>query len=95
MSVSHCSWRGGFNFPPRLNFETLEFTKGNELPYVLYLPSYAATAWYHKKLAPELEQNLGKTLEEVERWASSDYLPSLQKDLEAGAEGWTKPGVAA
>ncbi len=27
-----------------LNFETLEFTKGNDLPYVLYLPSYTKTA---------------------------------------------------
>ena len=33
-----------------LNFQTLEFTRGNDLPYVLYLPTYTATAWYHKKL---------------------------------------------
>ena len=35
-----------------LNFETLEFATGNDLPYILFLPSYTATAWYHKKLDP-------------------------------------------
>ena len=62
-----------------LNFQALEFAKGNELPYVLYLPSYAATAWYHKKLAPELQANLEKTLAEVKQWASTDYLQALNK----------------
>src|SRR5579863_5000806 len=63
-----------------LNFETLEFTQGNDMPYVLYLPSYTATAWYHKKLSPELEQqDLAKTLPEVEQWASNDYALALAK----------------
>ena len=63
-----------------LNFETLEFTQGNDMPYVLYLPSYTSTAWYHKKLSPELEQqDLSKTLPEVEQWASNDYALALAK----------------
>ena len=33
-----------------LNFETISFAPGNDLPYALFLPSYTATAWYHKKL---------------------------------------------
>jgi len=33
-----------------LNFETAEFDTGNDLPYILYLPTYTAIAWYHKKL---------------------------------------------
>src|SRR5438067_8568938 len=37
-----------------LNFETLEFTPGNDLPYILFLPTYASTAWYHTKVSPEL-----------------------------------------
>ncbi len=32
---------------PVLNFQTLRFTQGNDLPYALYLPSFAATNWYH------------------------------------------------
>jgi carboxypeptidase C (cathepsin A) len=62
-----------------LNFETVQFTKGNDLPYVLYLPSYAATAWYHHKLAPELQSDLPKTLKEVEAWAATDYAAALAK----------------
>jgi carboxypeptidase C (cathepsin A) len=63
-----------------LNFETLEFTKGNELPYVLYLPSYTATAWFHKKLPPDLQQeDLDKVLSEAERWAANDYAAALAK----------------
>ena len=62
-----------------LNFQTAEFAKGNDLPYILYLPTYAATAWYHKKLAPELERDLAKTLAEVERWAETGYAEALAK----------------
>jgi len=38
-----------------LNFETAEFDAGNDLPYILYLPTYTAIAWYHKKLPPDLK----------------------------------------
>ena len=62
-----------------LNFETLLFTQGNDLPYALYLPTFTATAWYHKKLAPGLEQNLNKTLDEVKQWAGTQYLQALAK----------------
>ena len=31
-----------------LNFETAEFDTGNDLPYILFLPTYTAIAWYHK-----------------------------------------------
>jgi carboxypeptidase C (cathepsin A) len=63
-----------------LNFETLEFVKGNDLPYVLYLPSYTATAWYHKKLPLDLQgQELPTILPEVEQWATADYALALAK----------------
>ena len=39
-----------------LNFETIAFARGNDLPFVLYLPTYTAAAWYHKKLPPDLQQ---------------------------------------
>ena len=41
-----------------LNFQTLLFSAGNDTPYPLWLPSYTAIAWYHKKLAPELQNDL-------------------------------------
>ncbi|HEV8254398.1 MAG TPA: peptidase S10, partial [Vicinamibacteria bacterium] len=39
-----------------LNFQTARFSKGNDLPYVLFLPTYSAIAWYHKKLPAEMQQ---------------------------------------
>jgi len=62
-----------------LNFQTADFAKGNDLPYVLYLPTYAATAWFHHKLAPDLQQDLRKTLREVQAWAETAYADALVK----------------
>ena len=62
-----------------MNFQTLSFGQGNDLPYILYLPTYAATAWYHKKLPPDLQQSLRKTLDEVEQWATTGYAMALAK----------------
>ncbi len=62
-----------------LNFITARNTKGNDLPALLFLPTYTATAWYHKKLAPGLQKSLKKTLSEVEAWAANDYIMALSK----------------
>ena len=71
-----------------LNFETARFTKGNDLPYVLFLPTYTATAWYHKKLPADLQAKpLRALLDEVERWALADYTLALAKgDRLSGSE---------
>jgi carboxypeptidase C (cathepsin A) len=64
-----------------LNFQTLEFDPGNDLPYILFLPSYAATAFYHRRLPAELQRDLPATLAEVEAFALGDYaLALLQGD---------------
>ncbi|PWH17417.1 MAG: peptidase S10 [Anaerolineae bacterium] len=60
-----------------LNFGTIDFTPGNELPYVLFLPSYAATAWYHRAL--KIRRPLEALLTEVERFALEEYAPALLK----------------
>jgi carboxypeptidase C (cathepsin A) len=63
-----------------LNFETVHFDTGNDLPYALFLPTYTATAWYHKKLARDLQsQPLKKVLEETERFASGEFTLALMK----------------
>jgi carboxypeptidase C (cathepsin A) len=62
-----------------MNFQTARFGRGNDLPYVLFLPTYTATAWYHKKLPAELQGDLRRTLDEVERWAATDYTTALAK----------------
>ena len=62
-----------------LSFETLEFNKTNDIPYPLILPSYTMIAAYHKKLAPDLMQNLEQTRKEVEQWAMNEYTLALNK----------------
>jgi carboxypeptidase C (cathepsin A) len=51
---------------------------GMDLPYELALPTYAATAWYHKKLSPE-PPALDPFLKEVEDFALGDYMRALAK----------------
>ncbi|HEX8161715.1 MAG TPA: hypothetical protein VF538_07575 [Pyrinomonadaceae bacterium] len=63
-----------------MNFQTARFARGNDLPYVLFLPTYTAIAWYHKKLPPDLQQQpLRRALDEVERWAATDYTTALAR----------------
>ncbi|MEM1071395.1 MAG: peptidase S10 [Planctomycetota bacterium] len=38
-----------------LNFQTIRFNVGNDLPYICFLPTYAATAHHHGILEPELQ----------------------------------------
>ena len=62
-----------------LNFQTASFSTGNDLPYILYLPTYALTAVYHHKLAPDVAQNTEKLREDVEKFAAGDYATALQE----------------
>ncbi len=62
-----------------LNLRTLIFSPGDDLAYVVNLPSYAAVAWYHHALPgmrpPELEPFLRK----VEAFAMGEYATDLLK----------------
>ena len=60
-----------------LDFSTLEFEFGNDLPYVLFLPTYAATARYHGKVRSR--KPLQKFLSEVEKFATGEYASALAK----------------
>ena len=58
----------------------------NDLPFVLFLPSYATTAWYHKQLPADLQAKpLRDVLSEVEHWTSTEYQDLLAKGNEAQA----------
>jgi len=63
---------------PALDFQALEFQPGNDLPSVLYLPSYAVTARYHGQLAPE-PADLAAFLAEVRAFAYDVYAPALMR----------------
>lgn len=60
-----------------LDFGTIRFNMNNELPFILFLPGYAATAWYHKKAG--VNQPLKKFLKEAEDFASGPYASALMK----------------
>src|SRR5215471_12556230 len=60
-----------------LNFQTAEFDTGNDLPYILYLPTYTAIAWYHKKLPADLQADLQKAIQESKAFAIGEYQDAL------------------
>jgi len=63
-----------------MNFATLRFDVGNDLPYPLFVPTMAATAHFHGVLGAGAQ---GRTLEahvaEAERYAMERYLPALTR----------------
>ena len=71
------------------NFTTdIDGTSGNpgvDLPYVLALPTYAATAWYHKKL-PQQPAELEPFLKEVEDFTMGPYTHALALGTDLTAE---------
>jgi carboxypeptidase C (cathepsin A) len=78
------------------NFTTdIDFPQGNpgvDLPYVLALPTYAATAWYHKKL-PSQPAALEPFLKEVEDFTMGAYAHALSLGTDISAD--EKQQVAA
>ncbi|MDQ6664277.1 MAG: peptidase S10 [Acidobacteriota bacterium] len=62
-----------------LNFQTVNFAPGNDLPYIVFLPTYTAAAWYHKKLASDLSGDLQKAIDEARRFAGNEYALALMK----------------
>jgi carboxypeptidase C (cathepsin A) len=63
-----------------LNFQTARFDSGNDLPYILFLPTYTATAWYHKKLPSDLQSGtLENAVAEAERFALGEYTHALMQ----------------
>jgi carboxypeptidase C (cathepsin A) len=63
-----------------LNFRAIRFLPEHDLPYQLYVPTYAATAWYHGKLAEDLQnRELADLMEEVKAWAESELTIALMK----------------
>jgi carboxypeptidase C (cathepsin A) len=68
-----------------LSVDRAEGNPGIELPYVVALPTYAASAWYHHKLpgpnSPAAPESL---IKEVEEFATHDYAHAL-------AQGATLP----
>ena len=62
-----------------LNFQTIRFAIGNDFPPIFFLPTYAATAYYHNKLDADLQADLQQTVAEVTEFAMGDYTVALMK----------------
>ena len=61
-----------------LNYSTQIFTDGSDIPYITFLPTYAATAWYHNKIANK-PADLTAFLKDARAFASGDYAAALMK----------------
>jgi carboxypeptidase C (cathepsin A) len=58
--------------------DTRTFRSGTDLPFMVYLPTYAATAWYHGMLQEDLQAKpLRDLLDEVEEFALGEYWTAL------------------
>ncbi len=74
-----------------LNFQTLLFHPGNDLPYPLFLPTYTAAAWYHKKLPQDLQSDaLDDVLRQAREFAGGKYLTALEKGSSLNASDRTE-----
>jgi carboxypeptidase C (cathepsin A) len=60
------------------DLRTLFFAPNEDLPYIVYLPTMAATSWYHDKLANK-GADLPKFLDEVRSFTENEYAPALYK----------------
>ncbi len=62
-----------------LSFQTIahHHSTVNDLPYLCFLPSLAATSWYHKKLSKSYQASLDKLLNECREFCANEYLSAL------------------
>ena len=61
-----------------LNLGTISFTPGEDQPYIFYLPTYAAVAWYYK-LLKDRPDDLSAFLDQARQFAATDYAAALMK----------------
>jgi carboxypeptidase C (cathepsin A) len=84
----HGMWLNGIMLVSSiLDFQTADFNPGNDLPYLLFLPTYTATAWYHKRLPADLQAlPLAEVLAQVEAFAMGAYTLALLQGTALPAE---------
>ncbi|KRB82818.1 peptidase S10 [Sphingomonas sp. Root710] len=68
-----------------LDFGAPAEVQGNEMPYILNLPSMATTAWYHKKI-PNPPASAAEIAAEARAFAIGPYAAALLKGNQLGAE---------
>ena len=70
-----------------LNFQSIFLSPENDEPYIGFLPGFAATAWYHKKLSPEMQaKGVDEVAREARAFAGTEYALALAKGDAATAQ---------
>src|SRR5882724_6502328 len=67
-----------------LDLSSITFGPGDDRPFVFYLPSYAATAWYHKVLK-DRPGDVAGFIDEARKYAQGEYASALFKGGELAA----------
>jgi carboxypeptidase C (cathepsin A) len=67
-----------------LDLSSITFGPGDDRPFIFYLPSYAATAWYHKVLKDRPADVTG-FIDEARKYAQGEYASALFKGGELPA----------
>lgn len=62
---------------PVIDFQTIRFAEANDLPYITFLPSYAAVAWHHERVDREKYPTLESILKAAETFALGEYAAAL------------------
>ncbi|TWB56365.1 carboxypeptidase C (cathepsin A) [Nitrospirillum viridazoti] len=75
-TTSTVSLNGIILISPAMDYTSLTFARGNLVPYWSFLPSYAATAWYHKKVA-DTSMGFDKFLADARQFAATEYASAL------------------
>ena len=71
---------GVFLISSILDFQAGDFTPGNDLPFITFLPTYAATAWYHNALPNKAQfTDLPSFIDAVRQFAINEYAQVLLK----------------
>lgn len=63
-----------------LDYKTISFDEGNDLPYILFLPTYATTALYHNRIVNPYD-SLETFLKEIRLFSANKYSDALFKGV--------------
>jgi carboxypeptidase C (cathepsin A) len=71
-----------------MNFDSLNFGPGNDLPPVSFLPTYSTTAWFHHLLPADMQsKSVEQVAQATREFADGEYVSALMKgDQLTGAE---------
>jgi carboxypeptidase C (cathepsin A) len=63
-----------------LTYQTLSPAPDNDIAYAVQIETFAATAWYHKKLPADLQQKpVGQVVADARTFAFGDYMAALTR----------------